>query len=52
MFSSGLVGLVLAGPSASLRDQPRPFKESRKEADVMLLLFDALCDFVRTDAGP
>ena len=44
VLRSGLVGLVLAGTSGSLRDQPKPFIESRKETDAMLLLVDSLCD--------
>lgn len=40
--SRGLVELVLAGTSASLRLQPRLFMESRKEAEV-ILLSEACC---------
>lgn len=35
--SNGFVEFVFAGTSGSLRDHPKPFMESRKEADAMLL---------------
>lgn len=50
VFSSELLELVLTGTSGSLRDQPRPFMESRKEAEVMLLWSIRCVTLVGTDA--